>query len=187
MRESNILPYDGDAVMIDDNGPEFDWPAITRTLMDIIPWQAETARIFGREMPIPRLTAWFGEDAYAYSGILHRPAPFPPIVDRLRKRAEALSGGSFNSALANLYRTGQDSVGWHSDHEAGLGSRPSIASLSLTSPPTSSRQSASGGRCHSPAIRQCHWNAPAVCVHLHRLAQSMRLNDNVVLGKRRGR
>ena len=131
MRESNILPYDGDAVMIDDNGPEFDWPAITRTLIDTIPWQAETARIFGREMPIPRLTAWFGDDAYAYSGILHRPAPFPPIVDRLRKRAEALSGGSFNSALANLYRTGQDSVGWHSDHEAGLGSRPTIASLSL--------------------------------------------------------
>ena len=82
-------------------------------------------------MPIPRMTAWFGDGAYSYSGILHLPAPFPAIIERLRERAEALSGASFNAALANLYRTGRDSVGWHSDNEAGLGNRPIIASLSL--------------------------------------------------------
>jgi alkylated DNA repair dioxygenase AlkB len=96
-----------------------------------IPWQVETARIFGREMPIPRMTAWCGDGAYAYSGILHQPAPFPAIIDRLRQRAEALSGASFNAALANFYSSGRDSVGWHSDHEAGLGNRPTIASRSL--------------------------------------------------------
>ena len=89
------------------------------------------SRIFGREMPIPRMTAWFGDGAYSYSGILHLPAPFPAIIERLRERAEALSGVSFNAALANLYRAGRDSVGWHSDNEAGLGNRPTIASLSL--------------------------------------------------------
>jgi cysteinyl-tRNA synthetase len=52
-------------------------------------------------------------------------------LERLRARAEALSGASFNAALANLYRSGRDSVGWHSDNEAGLGNRPTIASLSL--------------------------------------------------------
>jgi alkylated DNA repair dioxygenase AlkB len=131
MTESNILPYDGEAILIDDNGPEFDWPAITQTLIDTIPWQAETGRIFGRKMLVPRMTAWFGDGAYSYSGILHPPAPFPAIVERLRARAEALSGASFNAVLANFYRTGRDSVGWHSDHEAGLGNRPTIASLSL--------------------------------------------------------
>jgi alkylated DNA repair dioxygenase AlkB len=129
--ESNILPYDGEAFLIEDHGAEFDWPEITRTLIDAIPWQVETARIFGREMPVPRMTAWFGDGAYSYSGILHLPAPFPVAVERLRKRAEALSGASFNAALANLYRNGRDSVGWHSDNEAGLGNRPIIASLSL--------------------------------------------------------
>src|ERR1700720_476431 len=89
------------------------------------------SRIFGREMPIPRMTAWFGDGAYSYSGILHLPAPFPAIIERLRERAEALSGASFNAALANLYRPGRDSVGWHSDNESGLGNRPTIASLSL--------------------------------------------------------
>src|ERR1700730_12967029 len=29
MTESNILPYDGQAIVIDDHGAEFDWPAIT--------------------------------------------------------------------------------------------------------------------------------------------------------------
>ena len=58
MTENNILPYDGQAILIDDHGAAFDWPAITRTLIGTIPWQVETARIFGREMPIPRMTAW---------------------------------------------------------------------------------------------------------------------------------
>ena len=131
MTENNILPYDGQAILIDDHGAEFDWPAITRMLTDTIPWQIETARIFGRETPIPRMTAWFGDGAYSYSGILHPPAPFPAIIERLREHAEALSSAPFNAALANLYRSRRDSVGWHSDNEAALGNRPTIASLSL--------------------------------------------------------
>jgi hypothetical protein len=30
------------------------------------------------------MTAWFGDAAYRYSGILHQPAPLPAIVQRLR-------------------------------------------------------------------------------------------------------
>ena len=131
MKENNVLPYDGEAILFHDNSSDFDWATVTGTLIDTIPWQAGTAQLFGRELAVPRLTAWFGDAAYSYSGILHRPAPFPEIVERLRKRAEVLSGASFNAVLLNLYRTGRDSVGWHSDHEAGLGECPTIASLSL--------------------------------------------------------
>jgi 2OG-Fe(II) oxygenase superfamily len=52
-------------------------------------------------------------------------------TQRLRGRAEAISGVSYNAVLLNLYRDGSDSVGSHSDHEAGLGNCPTIASLSL--------------------------------------------------------
>ncbi|MEO0474179.1 MAG: alpha-ketoglutarate-dependent dioxygenase AlkB, partial [Bacteroidota bacterium] len=41
------------------------------------------------------------------------------------------SGGQFNSVLLNLYRHGQDSMGWHSDDEPELGSNPLIASVSF--------------------------------------------------------
>ena len=37
----------------------------------------------------------------------------------------------FNSVLANLYRDGRDSMGWHSDDEPELGREPAIASLSF--------------------------------------------------------
>jgi alkylated DNA repair dioxygenase AlkB len=131
MKEKNVLPYDGDAALIRDISADLDWAAVTRTLIEDIPWRVETARLFGREMVVPRMTAWFGDAAYRYSGILHQPAPMPAIVHSVRERAEVLSGASFNSVLLNLYRNGRDSVGWHSDHEAGLGERPTIVSLSL--------------------------------------------------------
>ena len=131
MKKHNILPYDGHAVLIDDSVTDFEWPAITQALIDTVPWRIETARMFGREMPVPRMTAWFGDAGYTYSGIRHQPAPFPPIIQRLRETAKALSGASYNAVLLNLYRHGGDSVGWHSDNEAGLGDRPTIASLSL--------------------------------------------------------
>jgi alkylated DNA repair dioxygenase AlkB len=41
------------------------------------------------------------------------------------------TGHPFNSVLANLYRDGNDSMGWHSDDEPELGTRPVIASISL--------------------------------------------------------
>ena len=102
MKEHNILPYDGHAVH--RRITDFDWPAITQALLETIPWRIETARMFGREMPVPRMTAWFGDTGYTYSGIHHRPAPFPAIIQRLREKAEALSGASYIAVLLNLYR-----------------------------------------------------------------------------------
>ncbi|MEO8011625.1 MAG: alpha-ketoglutarate-dependent dioxygenase AlkB, partial [Dokdonella sp.] len=40
-------------------------------------------------------------------------------------------GIRFNGVLANRYRDGQDSMGWHSDDERELGEQPLIASLSF--------------------------------------------------------
>lgn len=40
----------------------------------------------------------------------------------------------FNCVLLNLYRDGNDSMGWHSDDEPELGPDPVIASLSLGQP-----------------------------------------------------
>jgi hypothetical protein len=101
MRDNNLLPYDGDVFLIEDDCAEFDWPAITRKLMDTIPCQVEIARIFGRAMPVPRLVSWFGDITYSYSGISHPPAPFPEVIGRLRRRAETRSSGAFNSVLCN--------------------------------------------------------------------------------------
>src|SRR6516225_428077 len=131
MNQRNILPYEGHAYLIDGTGGAFKWPKITACLAETMPWRIETACLFGREMPVPRMTAWFGDADYTYSGICHRAAPFPAVVQRLREWAQNISGASYNAVLLNLYRNGADSVGWHSDNEAGLGDCPTIASLSL--------------------------------------------------------
>ena len=96
-------------------------------------WRSDVIRLFGREIPIPRLNAWYGEEGrtYSYSGIRLDPLPWTPLLADLRNRIGSATGVNFNSVLANLYRNRSDSVGWHADDEPELGSRPVIASLSF--------------------------------------------------------
>jgi alkylated DNA repair dioxygenase AlkB len=103
---------------------------------DAIAWERHRIRLFGRELDVPRLSCWIGDpDAhYRYSGSDFAPRPWPTRLLPLRERIEAACGARFNSVLANLYRDGRDSMGWHSDDEPELGPAPVIASLSLGAP-----------------------------------------------------
>jgi alkylated DNA repair dioxygenase AlkB len=97
------------------------------------PWEIHVIRLFGKPVDSPRLSAWIGDAgvAYRYSGTRFEPHPWPPALAALRDRVAAAAGTRFNSVLANLYRDGRDCMGWHSDDERELGTRPVIASLSL--------------------------------------------------------
>ncbi|MDL2356552.1 MAG: alpha-ketoglutarate-dependent dioxygenase AlkB [Pseudomonadota bacterium] len=94
-------------------------------------WRCERITVWGKQHPQPRLTAWHGDAAYAYSGLTLAPSPFTPLLEEIRAAVEAASGARFNSVLLNYYRDGRDSMGMHSDDEPELGPRPAIASLSL--------------------------------------------------------
>lgn len=96
-------------------------------------WQQQEISLFGRKVLQPRLTAWYGDPraSYTYSGLHLEPQPWHPLLRELKDRLEPIAGGCFNSVLANAYRDGKDSMGWHSDDEKELGDRPLIASLSL--------------------------------------------------------
>jgi alkylated DNA repair dioxygenase AlkB len=59
------------------------------------------------------------------------PPASPGALVELRHRLRRELGVDFNSCLANLYRDGTDSIGYHSDNESELGRRPTIASVSL--------------------------------------------------------
>lgn len=100
-------------------------------LASSIRWEQPTVTVFGRRHPTPRLTAWFGDQAYSYSGITHQPSPFPAVLAQIRGRLADEHGLAFNSCLANLYRDGSDSMGAHADDEAEFGRQPVIASVSL--------------------------------------------------------
>ncbi|WP_133480092.1 alpha-ketoglutarate-dependent dioxygenase AlkB family protein [Cognatilysobacter segetis] len=98
-----------------------------------IGWENHPVRLFGREVPAPRLSRWIGDaDArYRYSGIFREPWPWTPSLAGLRARLRDALGIDFNSVLANLYRDGRDAMGWHADDEPELGPAPVIASVSL--------------------------------------------------------
>ncbi|MEK9584472.1 MAG: alpha-ketoglutarate-dependent dioxygenase AlkB, partial [Flavobacteriaceae bacterium] len=68
---------------------------------------------------------------YTYSGLTLPAVKFSESLLYLKNRIEEITSAKFNSCLANLYRDGNDSNGWHSDDEKELGSEPIIASISL--------------------------------------------------------
>jgi len=97
------------------------------------PWEQSEIRIAGRRLRIPRLNAWYGDPGagYGYSGARLARHAWTPALAAVREAVERATGHRFNSALLNLYRSGADSVDWHSDDEAELGPEPVIAALSL--------------------------------------------------------
>jgi len=107
--------------------------ALMAALSADIPWSRHRLRIFGQEVEAPRLSCWIGDPdaAYRYSGTRFAPQPWPVAVAPVRDAVSRTAGVAFNSVLANLYRDGQDAMGWHSDDERELGPQPVIASLSF--------------------------------------------------------
>lgn len=103
-----------------------------------VDWEQESYVMYGRDVPSPRLTAWYGDpdSVYEYSGVRHEPTPWArtPWLSQLRESIQLATDAQFNSVLLNYYRDGRDGVAWHSDDEADLGARPTIASLSLGAP-----------------------------------------------------
>lgn len=95
------------------------------------PWQQQEITVFNRHMPMPRLTCWMGEASYTYSKLKNEPAPWTAPVLQVREQVTELTRENFNGVLLNLYRDGQDSMGWHADNEASLGSEPIIPSVNL--------------------------------------------------------
>jgi alkylated DNA repair dioxygenase AlkB len=116
--------------------PTVDADALLLRLRTEIPWEQHRLRLFGRELAAPRLCCWIGDPgaAYTYSGTRFEPRSWTPSLAALRVRLNAVLGTQFNSVLANRYRDGRDSMGWHADDEPELGARPLIASLSLGAP-----------------------------------------------------
>jgi alkylated DNA repair dioxygenase AlkB len=110
--------------------------ALCAALWSATPWEQSEITIAGRRLRIPRHNAWYGDPgaAYGYSGTRLARNPWTPRLAALRDRVQRATGARFNSALLNCYRSGADSVDWHSDDEPELGPAPVIAVLSLGAP-----------------------------------------------------
>jgi len=119
--------------LMDGFVPEERRRQLMSSLLESVAWKREEIVIYDKLMPVPRLTAWYGDEGagYAYSGIQHEPLAWTGELAKLRDVVSDAAGVRFNSVLLNRYRDGSDSVSWHRDDEPELGRNPTIGSVSF--------------------------------------------------------
>lgn len=98
-----------------------------------ISWKQDNIKLYGKTMPLPRLTAWYGDSgkSYSYAGISSEPNEWNKGLLYLKQETERCAGIEFNSVLLNWYRDGEDYLNWHADDEKELGVNPVIGSVNF--------------------------------------------------------
>lgn len=106
---------------------------IFKTLLETIEWKQDKIIMYGKELLLPRLSAWYGDNnkQYTYSGIKLNPLPWTDELLLIKEKIEVEAKVKFSSVLINRYRDGQDYVGWHTDSEKELGKNPIIGSVNF--------------------------------------------------------
>jgi alkylated DNA repair dioxygenase AlkB len=129
----NLLPKDGEAYYFSDFLSADACEAYFSVFVNTLLWRQEKIKLYGKEIKVPRLTAWYGDldKTYSYSKLTLHPHPWTPELLAIKNKIEGLAGGHFTNVLLNYYRDGTDSMGWHADDEKELGPNPTIASISL--------------------------------------------------------
>ncbi len=130
----NYLPLDGELKLHPEFFSTVDSARYFSLLLSEIEWKHEPIMIFGKKVMQPRLTAWYGEKNYRYSGTTLMPLPWNRFLLEIKNRVEKKCAHHFNSVLLNYYRDGDDHMGWHRDNEKELGENPFIASISFGAP-----------------------------------------------------
>mgnify|MGYP001475390184 FL=1 len=129
----NLLPFDGvtnyHGIILDQEQCAFFY----QKLMDTIQFKNDEAIIFGKKIITKRKVAWYGssEFSYTYSKISKTAVLFTKELLALKAIVEKESGETYNSCLLNLYHSGEEGMGYHSDGEKMLKKNGAIASISL--------------------------------------------------------
>ena len=124
---------DGKLLLMENFIPQDKLDKYFNGLINNADWNQEKVTVFGKKHLQPRLTAWYGDGkGYKHSGLEYEAKEWIDELKDIRKVLNHfLPGDKFNSVLLNQYRDGNDKVGWHSDDEKGMGTTPTIASVSL--------------------------------------------------------
>lgn len=128
-----ILGKDGRAEYFNNFYDESAADRLFANLSNSLAWESDQIFMFGRLVTTARKVAWVGDPQclYTYSGVQKVPQAWTKELTQLRQRLEQLTGHIYNSCLLNLYHTGDEGMGWHSDNEKELDSVAPIASVSL--------------------------------------------------------
>jgi len=123
----------GDVVLFTEFFSKPDSEKLFAELLNETKWRQDKMKLYGKEIDLPRQTAWYGDNDkdYTFSGITMNSEPWTPALLDIKAKVESVAGVTFNSVLLNHYRSGSDSISWHTDAERELGKNPVIASVTF--------------------------------------------------------
>ena len=132
-KQMNILPYDGEVFYYPNILSLEDSKVFYNSLLSQIEWQQDVVKIFGKQFVTARKVAWYGDDAcaYTYSNQTKIALPWTDELLSLKNKVEEITNEHYNACLLNLYHSGDEGMGWHSDDEKSIVPQSAIASLSF--------------------------------------------------------
>lgn len=142
--KTKVIVATGPILLIDDGKarvpyePAFfaknDADRLFQALMDETPWTTEVIARWNKEITTPRRVYAFSDPdvTYRYIQLSRTGAAWTPAMLEIKAKVEAYCGVKFNFCFVNLYRDGQDTIGWHSDDEKALIPGHMIASVSFS-------------------------------------------------------
>ncbi|MEN8928151.1 MAG: alpha-ketoglutarate-dependent dioxygenase AlkB [Flavobacteriales bacterium] len=130
---ANILPFDGEVIYFGFLLNQSETENYFDLLLEKINWKNDQSVMFGKLITTKRKVAWYGDlpFEYSYSNTKKLALPWSNELLELKQKIEEKTGETYNSCLLNLYHTGEEGMGWHTDKEKELKKNGSIASLSL--------------------------------------------------------
>ena len=115
------------------NWKEIDKEKLAKIHFKNIDWHHDKLNMYGKEVYLPRYSAWYGDSnkPYTYSGLTLQPKKWNKGLLYIKNEIEKVAKTQFNSVLMNWYRDGEDYINWHADNEKELGKNPIIASVNF--------------------------------------------------------
>lgn len=133
LKQDNLLPFDGTVNYYGQLWTEQEAIHYLNKLLKSIEWRNDELMMFGKRIVTKRKVGWYGDKPfnYTYSKTTKQALPWTEELLELKARIEKESGETFNSCLLNLYHSGDEGMGWHTDAEPELKKNGAIASVSF--------------------------------------------------------
>ena len=131
--KTNLLPKDGTLNYYGSVFSSLDSTNYFDALLNTIEWKNDEIILFGKKIVTKRKVAWYGDSGieYTYSNTTKKALSWTKELREIKLLIEEQIGSTFNSCLLNLYHSGEEGMGWHSDDEKELEKNGTIASVSF--------------------------------------------------------
>lgn len=131
--KTNLIPKDGTLNYYGSIFSVVDATNYFDALLNTIDWKNDEIILFGKKIVTKRKVAWYGDSGieYTYSNTTKKALSWTKELREIKSLIEEQIGSTFNSCLLNLYHSGEEGMGWHSDDEKELEKNGTIASVSF--------------------------------------------------------